>query len=280
MPSARESTPGMRVGRLAKAVALLAAAAAGSGAALAMASVPDTSGVIHACVALAGQGTTTVPKPGSPNLTVIDPSAGQTCSTPGVPASSQTEIDWNVTGPAGPAGASGAQGPAGMIGPTGAAGESNVSTVVLAAPAVKSGDPPLGRVTLGTGSQALSFPFLGYSLGPDSGSTRSKNHNEIVITKPVSVASAKLLDAASSGKHFATVVIDAKRRVHRPSGGTTPKTYLKFKMKEVLISTVTDGGGAGGSGGGSARPLETLTLSFTKIEVVSTTQTGRDFRSG
>ena len=280
MPSARESRPWMRVGRLSKAVALLAAGAAGSGAALAMASVPDTSGAIHACVALASQGTGTVPKTGSPNLTVIDPSAGQTCSTPGVPASSQTEIDWNVTGPAGPAGASGAQGPAGMIGPTGAAGKSNVSTVELAAPVVKSGDPPLGQVTLGTGSKALSFPFLAYSLGPGSASSRSKNYNEIVITKPVSVASAKLLDAANSGKHFATVVIDAERRVRRPSGGTTPKTYLVLKMKEVLISTVTDGGGSGDSRGENARPLETLTLSFTKIDVVSSKQTARDFRSG
>ena len=29
-----------------------------------------------------------------------------------------------------------------------------------------------------------------------------------------------------------------------------------------------------------ARPLETLTLSFTKIEVVSSKQAARDFRSG
>ena len=167
-----------------------------------------------------------------------------------------------------------------MIGPTGAAGKSTVSTVVLAAPVVRSGDPPLGRVTLGTGRPALSFPFLAYSLGPGSASTRNRNHDEIVITKPVSGASAKLLGAANSGKHFATVVIDAERRAHRPSGGTTPKTYLQLKMKEVLISSVTDGGGAAGSGGENARPLETLTLTFTKIEVVSSKQSARDFRSG
>lgn len=75
---------------------------------IALASIPDSSGVIHGCVK---NGTT-----GQREVRVIDTAFTTTCS------SGWTEVTWNQTGPAGPTGATGPQGPAGPAGATGPAG--------------------------------------------------------------------------------------------------------------------------------------------------------------
>jgi hypothetical protein len=67
-----------------------------AGAAVAAASIPDASGVIHACRSI---------KSGA--LRAIDTDAGQTCGK------DESALTWNQTGPAGPAGP---QGPAGVSG--------------------------------------------------------------------------------------------------------------------------------------------------------------------
>jgi hypothetical protein len=72
------------------------------GAGVALASIPDASGVIHAC-----RNT----KDGS--LRVIDSDAGQTCGK------DEVALAWNQTGPQGPAGPQGPQGPAGANGVSG-----------------------------------------------------------------------------------------------------------------------------------------------------------------
>jgi hypothetical protein len=73
-----------------------AGALAVTGVTVAAASIPDSSGAINACYAV---------KDGS--LRVIDPSAGQRCT------SGQKPLSWSQTGPQGPAGPVGPQGPAG-----------------------------------------------------------------------------------------------------------------------------------------------------------------------
>ncbi len=74
------------------AAGLLVGAASG----VAFASIPDQSGVIHACDRAGNNG----------SLRIID-TASQTCS------SNETAISWNQAGPAGPAGPQGPTGPAG-----------------------------------------------------------------------------------------------------------------------------------------------------------------------
>jgi len=68
---------------------------------VAMASIPDGSGVVHGCYNAHGA------------LRVIDTATTASC------AGSETALDWNQTGPVGPAGP---QGPAGAQGPAGPAG--------------------------------------------------------------------------------------------------------------------------------------------------------------
>jgi hypothetical protein len=76
----------------------VAAALTFVGVGLASASIPDGSGVIHACYQ-------SPPPAHGANLQVIDTGAGGSCSGGMVP------LTWNQTGPQGPAGPQGPQGP-------------------------------------------------------------------------------------------------------------------------------------------------------------------------
>jgi hypothetical protein len=76
--------------------AAIAVAVAISGGAIAYASIPDSSGVIHGCYTVSGGA-----------LRVIDTAKGQTCAT------GQHSLNWNQKGPRGPAGP---PGPAGVSG--------------------------------------------------------------------------------------------------------------------------------------------------------------------
>ncbi|HEY2354771.1 MAG TPA: hypothetical protein VGH79_07740 [Gaiellaceae bacterium] len=80
------------------------------------ASVPDSSGVIHACYQANKNGDIA----GHGRLRLIDPSAAnpadRTCTK------NEQELDWNVKGPKGDPGPAGPQGPQGPAGPAGPAG--------------------------------------------------------------------------------------------------------------------------------------------------------------
>jgi hypothetical protein len=132
--------------RVPKAAALLAVGLIAGGAGFAVASVPDSSGTFHGCVLMqtttGDNGTVTEPAIlgndddygyGISNLTLIDPSAGQTCdevaSDADVSSDGFTEqpVSWSEQGPAGPQGATGAQGIQGPTGPTGPQGVSGAT---------------------------------------------------------------------------------------------------------------------------------------------------------
>src|SRR5262249_11915028 len=84
------------------ALAIVGALAAAGG--IAYATIPDASGVIHACYNKTGQGT----------LRVLDTDKAQTCSN------SEASLSWSQTGP---------QGVQGLTGPTGPTGPSDVYSV-------------------------------------------------------------------------------------------------------------------------------------------------------
>ena len=258
---------GKWIGRPARAVALLAAGAVGAGAAIAVASVPDSSNVIHACVQEIG----TVPVTG-PNVRIIDPSANQTCtSTPGA-AGTEQAISWNTTGPQGPAGPPGAPGAPGAPGPEGhtltingetftISGINRVGTVQNTTPPPLQGNPgghAVGTLTLGSGRGALAFNVLAWGVSPQStgqsagagGGRRSVS--DLRITKVVDKASAKLFQACAAGQHIkqATLVV-------RKAGG---KPYLTIKLNNVLVSSYEQSNGSAG------KPTESISLNFTKIE--------------
>jgi Type VI secretion system effector, Hcp len=213
-----------------------------------VATVPDSSGVIHACLQVAAKpGGVVVPAPG-PNLQVIDPSAKQTCSDPAGGATPADLVE--RLGAAGPARSARRHGPGGH-------GHRHLHA---RAPAGQGDRTPEGGVVLGTGRSAIKFQFLGFAFAATGGGTgghgggggtgKSVPH-EITITKAFDKYSPQLLKLSLIGKHIPQATITLVKK----TGGN--QKYVEFTLKEVFIVSVQEGSTHDGKS-----PLETLTLSF------------------
>ena len=278
------------MGRLGRAVALIAVGVAGGGAAFAIASVPDSSNVIHACVAVTPGTTVPVGVTGQSNVRIIDPSAGQGCNTVISPAGlppTEIALNWNQSGPTGPQGLLGATGatgatggpnPAGTVTSSPPTGTGTAGTGTVVSPSVPggsivtlpggatftiSGQPAptleLARLTGSASSHRLTLSIDGmdlglgsYALGPNAAGSSANKVHDISITKTVDKSSATLLKACATGKHFPTAILTARK-----AGGTP---YLQIKMTNVIISSYQSAGEKG-----SQPPAEALTLNFTSV---------------
>jgi type VI secretion system Hcp family effector len=274
-----------RIGRSGRAVLLLGVGLAGGATALAVASVPDPSGVVHACYTVAITGTTTEPATGA-NLRIIDPSLGQTCATTstfGAGPGNERTLDWNTQGPAGPQGAAGPTGPSGTPGTAGQTGPSGPPTTIAAghtltisggqvitvggASGVTIAQPPIstrgaiGEVFIGTGKSALTFNIVALGLtNPDTtsqsgsgGGAGKVSVHDISITKKVDKASPTLFLYCANGKHFPKVTVQLRK---------AGKVYVRYNLTNAQISSYQSGGH--GNGG---VPVESLSLSFSKIQI-------------
>ena len=238
---------------------------------MAVATVPDSSGVIHACVQLTTTtGGATVPEQfnpnGLPDVTIIDPSAGQHCIAPDPPSPNQTSISWNVQGPPGQTGAQGAPGKTATVtsghtltlagGQVLTVGGGTGNTYNFISPPPK---PSGNKLTIQIDS--MTVPLLSYSFantnqsgGTGGASGRAQLH-DITITKKFDKSSAKLFQACSSGKHFQTVVITVRK-----AGGSHGE-FLRYTFRTVFIRSAQTIGS-----GGKATPSESLTLNYSKVE--------------
>jgi hypothetical protein len=231
-----------RIGRPGRAALLLAVGAAGGGVALAVASVPDGSGVVHACYQVGDPGQTQPLGNQNDSFRVIDPGAGQHCNTAG----DEAPLNWNAQGPRGP------QGPPGGAGPP---GTGNTFTATLVSPRIKNSDSPVGRLQLGTGRSALKTKILAFAVA-HSGSAAKVAVHDISITKKENKASPLLFKFCATGKHFKKATLVVRK------AGKGQQEFLVIKMTDVIISSAQ----SHPSGGGAAKPQESLSLNFTKIE--------------
>jgi type VI secretion system secreted protein Hcp len=246
---------------------LLAAGAAGGAAAIAVADVPDSGNVIHACVQLTRNAAgLSVPDQATANMTVIDTDAGQRCIPPDGTIQNQTELAWNTVGPAGQVGApgqAGVPGQPGAPGANGAPGTGNTFTITL--PPLAMNRSGFGVVTLSGNGQPLTFGILGltavgkgaYGTGGGGGAGKVSVH-DISITKYIDKASPKLFQAASVGTHIPKVTIELVK---------AEKVYLQYTLTNTFITSVQLGGG-----GGSA-PRETVTFTYGSLKIQYTRQT-------
>jgi type VI secretion system secreted protein Hcp len=78
---------------------------------------------------------------------------------------------------------------------------------------------------------------------------------DLSITKYVDKSSGTLLQKMCKGDHLKSAVLVVRK------AGTNPLEYIKLKMEEVLISSLSTGGS-----GGEDRLTEHLSLNFTKFE--------------
>jgi len=89
--------------------------------------------------------------------------------------------------------------------------------------------------------------------------TGGRHHEPITVTKSIDKASPKLQEASTSGKMFPKVVIEYEE------SGDGRTTYLKYELKNVMITSYSMGGGAAGD-----VPMEEFSLNYKEIKVTYT----------
>lgn len=87
------------------------------------------------------------------------------------------------------------------------------------------------------------------------------NVQDLSITKYVDKSSTVLQMACCSGEHFKEAMLVVRK------AGKTPLEYIKIKMEELLITSVSTGGS-----GGEDRLTENITFNFAKVNVEYTPQ--------
>lgn len=182
---------------------------------VAFATIPSSNGVIHACYMKSGGA-----------LSVVDASV-TTCSK------SQTELDWNVQGPAGPQGPqgpAGVEGPAGPVGPQGLqgvqgpAGPSGLSHGYAAAGGfVNYGTSPvkIGSLSLPAGT------YLVWGTGTVSDSNLGTGHDCLLVSGGTTLQEEKV--TTTTGPYAATAV-----------AFSAPLTLSAGGSVEVDCSSATD----------------------------------------
>jgi type VI secretion system secreted protein Hcp len=82
------------------------------------------------------------------------------------------------------------------------------------------------------------------------------NVQDLSLTKYIDLASPDLMLACCNGKHFPEATLTVRK------AGETPLEYLKIKLTEVLVTSVSTGGS-----GGEDRLTENVTLNFAKVNL-------------
>jgi len=100
------------------------------------------------------------------------------------------------------------------------------------------------------------------------GTTQRADFNDLTITKLLDSASPKLSVACADGTHIKEVKLELCR------AGGDKLLYMEYKMSEVVISSVQQGGGGG------SEPVETVSFNYGKIEWTYTKQKRADGSGG
>jgi len=93
------------------------------------------------------------------------------------------------------------------------------------------------------------------------GGSGKVNVQDMSVTKYLDKASTVLMQKCCSGKHFPKATLVCRK------AGDTPVEYFKVSMEEVLVTSVSEGGG-----GGEDKQTENITLNFAKVKVEFTPQ--------
>lgn len=87
------------------------------------------------------------------------------------------------------------------------------------------------------------------------------NVQDISLTKYVDKASPVLMKMCCSGKHHTEALLTVRK------AGDKPLEYIKIKMEDVIVSSLSTGGS-----GGEDRLTENVSLNFAKVSVDYTPQ--------
>jgi len=82
------------------------------------------------------------------------------------------------------------------------------------------------------------------------------NVQDLSFTKYIDQATPDLMLACCNGKHYPEALLTIRK------AGETPVEYLKIKMTDVMVTSLSTGGS-----GGEDRLTENVTLNFSKVNV-------------
>ena len=110
---------------------------------------------------------------------------------------------------------------------------------------------------------ALSWGMSQTGIGQSGGGSGAGkvNFNDLSFTHNVDVASTALMYACASGKHIPSATLVARK------AGEKPLEYLKIKLTDILVSSISTGGS-----GGEERQTANVTLNFSQVVVDYTEQ--------
>jgi len=117
-------------------------------------------------------------------------------------------------------------------------------------------------------SHSICQPASATATSAGGGTTARCQHGDYVITKYVDLASPKLYELCSSGKHIKDVTIEMMR-----ASGDKRVKYMVVKMEQVVISQVAPSGGAD-------FPTETISFNYGTIKWTYTQQKRADGSQG
>jgi type VI secretion system secreted protein Hcp len=117
-------------------------------------------------------------------------------------------------------------------------------------------------------NHSISQPVSATANSAGGATTARCQHQDFSISKPVDLASAKLYELCSSGKHIKDVTIEMLR-----ASGDKRVKYMVVKMEQVVISHVAPSGG-------SDFPTESVSFNYGTIKWTYTQQKRTDGSGG
>jgi type VI secretion system secreted protein Hcp len=214
-------------------LALPAAVVLGAGTAVAIAAIPSSDGVIHACRVTTGA------TPGQLRVIDVEATPPQAC------VAGEAAITWNEQGPAGPPGPQGDPGPPGDSGTdtsgSGTTGGSPFDTSQAGGPSADiflavDGIPGDSDDAQHKNQIAIeSFAFL--AKRPSTRTVGAVRFSGLRLDKVYDVSSPRLLSAATSGRHLKSAIVTF-------STGSDPSgtNVLTYKLTDVTVSSYEQGG--------------------------------------
>jgi len=117
-------------------------------------------------------------------------------------------------------------------------------------------------------NHSISQPASATATSAGGGTTARCQHSDFSITKYIDLASPKLYEMCSSGKHIKSVNIEMMR-----ASGDKRVKYMEVKMEQVVISHVAPAGG-------SDFPSEAVSFNYGTIKWTYTQQKRTDGTAG
>jgi type VI secretion system secreted protein Hcp len=103
-----------------------------------------------------------------------------------------------------------------------------------------------------------------FGSGTTGGTAGKVSPQDFHFVMPMNKATAKLLLACATGKHFTNATLTCRK------AGESPQVYMKLVLTDVVVSSYQ----TGGSASGDVVPTDQVSLNFAKLEYAYGAQDG------